>query len=455
MTYNPILNTDSYKFSHFLFYPEESKEMYSYLESRGGRYPYTMFFGLQPILDRFAIPVTEDHVKEAKRFNSLHGTPFNYDGWMYIVKQHQGRLPVEIKSVLEGTRVPTRNAMVTIRNTDPACAWLTSYLETALLRVWYPTTVATRIDLMKKKIKPFFEETSDNLQNLQFALIDFSSRGSTSYESSEIGGSAYLVHFQGSDNVPAVQFTNENYSCEMSGFSIPATEHSIMCSFGEEDEKSSLEYIISKIEDGGVVSIVSDTWNIYRACEYLVEMSDMIKSRNITVVVRPDSGEIDDVLPEVIRIISNGFGTITNSKGYGVINNAKILWGDGIDEENCDTPFEIAKEMGISADSVLTGSGGGLMQKDIDRDTCKFAVKGSNIIVGNESRPIAKDPITDLGKRSKKGKFVLLENRTFTIEESLAMDDVDSRNMLQTSFLNGKVIRRQSIDDIRNIANRE
>lgn len=448
-----ILNTDSYKFSHFKFYPKGTTEMYSYLESRS-EYGYTLFFGLQPILSELEKRITTADVYKARAFAVLHGVPFNYDGWMHIVNNHDGRLPVEIKAVKEGTLVPTRNVLVTIRNTDPECAWLTSYLETMLLRIWYPISVATRILNMKKNIKYFYTKTCDTMDNFPFALLDFSSRGCSSLESSKIGGSAYLTQFLGSDNIPAVDFVNEHYSSDMSGFSIPATEHSIMCSFGEDDEQDSLKYIISQIEDGGVVSIVSDTWNIFRACKYLVELSDYIKSRDITIVVRPDSGEIKDVLPKVIDIISKGFGTTENSKGFKVINNAKILWGDGIDEHTCADPFRIAMGMGISADSILTGSGGGLMQKDIDRDTYKFAVKGSNVIVNGKSIPISKDPITDKGKRSKSGKFVLLENRTFTEEESFAMDDVSSRNMLETVFLNGDIKRHQSIDDIREISER-
>lgn len=447
---NLILNTDSYKMSHFNLYPEGLTEMYSYMESRGGVYNSTVFFGLQPILKELEYGVSMKDVYYAKSFAEKHGVPFNFEGWKDICL-NLGYLPIEIKAVKEGTIVPTGNVLLTIRNTHPNHAWLTSYLETLILRTWYPITVATRIYSMKQNIKPFFEETCDNMNNFPFAILDFSSRGCSSYESSQIGGSAYLANFIGSDNVPAVEYVNKYYESDMSGFSIPATEHSIMCSFGEDDEKESLKYLIDQTEAGGVISIVSDTWDIYRACGYLAELADYIKSKNITVVVRPDSGDIEDVLPKVVGIICKGFGSVENSKGYEVINNAKILWGDGIDERSCTKAFDIAKKLGLSADSILTGSGGGLMQKNIDRDTCRFAVKGSNVIVNGKSRPIAKDPVTDRGKKSKKGKFVLLENRTYSEEEAFAMDDVESRNMLETVFLDGKILRHQSIDEIREI----
>lgn len=448
---NLILDTDSYKMSHFLGYPLGTTEMYSYLESRGGRYDSTVFFGLQPILDRLAQGITPDDVKQARFFAEKHGVPFNEDGWNDIAYRLNGKLPVEILAVPEGTIVPTRNVLATIRNTDPKHAWLTSYLETMLLRVWYPTTVATRIYNMKQAIRPFFDRTSDNYDGLPFALLDFSSRGVSSLETSQIGGAAYLAHFLGSDNVPAVDYVNKNYDSEMSGFSVPATEHSIMCAYGGENEFSSFEQLVDRMGmEGGILSVVSDTWNIFRAVEMWVRLADKIKAKNLTLVVRPDSGEIRDVLPHVIKTISEGFGTTKNSKGFGVINNAKILWGDGINEDTVTEAFKIAEEMGISADSIITGSGGGLMQANIDRDTCKFAVKGSNVIVDGDSRGISKSPITDQGKESKRGKMSLLAGSGGQLYTSCVSDDVfGDKNILRPVFRNGEVLSRTSIDDVR------
>lgn len=452
--YNIILDTDSYKLSHFAGYPKGTTEMYSYMESRGGQYHETVFCGLQPLLTKLAKPVTMNDVWEAQAFAKKHNVPFNYDGWAYIVLKLDGRLPLEIKAVKEGSVIPYKNVLLTVRNTDPNCAWLTSYVETLLLRTWYPITVATRIYNMKKKIKVYFEETADTLDSLPFALLDFSSRGVSSYETSQIGGTAYLFHFLGSDNIPAVRYVNDHYNSEMSGFSVPATEHSIMCSFGEDGEQDSFEYLIDNMaEEGGILSVVSDTWNIYRACDYWGNLADKIKAKNITLVVRPDSGEIEEVLPQVLAKLSTYFGTTENSKGYRVLNNVKVLWGDGINEDTCDLPFQIAKEMGISADSILTGSGGGLMQVDINRDTNKFAIKGSNVIVNGKSIPIAKNPVTDSGKQSKKGKMALLktENGYETFCGNIDYFVSGQKNQLETVFLNGEIKRFQTIDEIRKL----
>lgn len=456
MTYNLLLDTDSYKLSHFLGYPKNTTEMYSYLESRGGKYDKTLFFGLLPILEKLkGQVVTQAKIEQAEAFAKKHGVPFNREGWMRILYTHDGRLPIEIRAVKEGTLVPYKNVLLTIRNTDPTCAWLTSYLETMLLRIWYPITVATRIYEMKQKIKQYYEETSDTLDSLPFALLDFSSRGVTSYETSQIGGAAYLANFLGSDNIPAVDFVNKLYKSEMSGFSVPATEHSIMCSFGEDGEEASFEYLLENMaQPGGIISVVSDSWNIYRACEYWNKLAPIAKAKNVTLVVRPDSGEIDEVLPEVLSILEEGFGFTMNSKGYKVLNNVKVLWGDGINEDTCTLPFEIAKTIGISADSIITGSGGGLMQVDINRDTNKFAVKGSNVIIDGVSIPIAKNPITDSGKQSKKGKLKLLYNKETnqygTWTDSDQYFDV-AKDQLDLVFLDGEIKRTQTIDEIRKL----
>lgn len=444
---NIILNTDSYKMSHFLGYPKDATEMYSYLESRGGKYDELIFAGLQPILKELEKGVTKEDVEEARVFAEKHGVPFNLEGWNHILEEHDGLLPVEIKAVPEGMRIPTSVPMLTICNTDPKCVWLTSYLETMLLRIWYPITVATRIAKMKDNLRPYYKETTDSEEVSPFAILDFSSRGVSSLEQSEIGGFAYLLSFMGSDNVPAVDFTNKTYGSDMSGFSVPATEHSIMCSFEEENELQSFEYLLDNMaQEGGILSVVSDTWDIFRATESWVLLRDKIIEKNVTLVVRPDSGEIEDVLPHVLKTLEEGFGYDTNSKGYKVLRNVKVLWGDGINEDTGYLPFEVAKQLGISADSIMTGSGGGLMQQNIDRDTAKFAIKGSNVIVNGKSIPISKSPVTDKGKRSKSGKFSVVP-----LEEGIdwVNHENDNHDLLEMVFRNGQILRYQSLENIR------
>lgn len=458
MTYNFIKDTDSYKLlSHFGSYPDDLEYVFSYAESRGGRYPATVFFGLQPLLAKIAAnPVTMEQVEEMNVFAMNHGGSFNYDGWKLLVERHGGRLPLRIKAVPEGTLVPTRNVLCTVENTDPDFAWLTSYIETALLRqIWYASTVATRIFHMKRGIAEQFEATTDGgiaSPNFPFALLDFSSRGCASYEANEIGGAAYLAHFLGSDSVPAVDFVNRHYhpASGMSGFSVPATEHSIMCSWGSKREYVAMKEIITRFGGPGkIVSLVADTWNVFEAAEYLASIADWIKSTGTTLVFRPDSGELIDVLPRALNALQSGFGSTINSKGFYVLNGVKVLWGDGITEETFIDAFDIAGSMKISADSIMIGSGGGLMQRDIDRDTCKWAFKASAVKFAgsDEWKGIRKDPITDKGKQSKEGRLVLHKDPAggyMTVDEREGFPSV-----LQTVFENGGLYNAQTIDAIR------
>jgi nicotinamide phosphoribosyltransferase len=426
MKHNLILNSDSYKCSHWKFYPEGTTEVYSYLESRGGKYPKTLFFGLQGLLKEYLFtPLKLEDVQYAADFAKEHGT-----------------------------LVENSNVLMTVQNTDPALPWVTSYIETLMLRLWYPITVATRIYYMKQKIKPYFDKTSDS-GFMDFALLDFSARGNTSYESSMIGGGAYLLSFSGTDTMAAVDYVSQLYGGKILGFSIPATEHSVMTAYGLENELASFERIIDLTEEGTTVSVVSDSWNIFDAVEKWSSIAEKIKAKNITLVVRPDSGDVRLVMGEVLRNLKRGFSSTTNSKGFEVLNNVKVLWGDGINEDTVTIPFEVAYDNKISADSVLTGSGGGLMQVDINRDTNKFAFKASNMIINGVSTPIAKDPITDFGKRSKKGKLKLAHYNSkdegsgyITLTESMTGYEI-AQDELQTVYFNGQLIYNESMETIR------
>lgn len=452
MIYNPILNSDSYKMSHYLFYPEDTEEIYSYMESRGGRYKENLFFGLQGFLAQYlTLPVHKFHIEEAADFAANHGVPFNREGWEHILKYHQGFFPVEIRAVKEGSVIPTSNILLDVRNTGgPETAFITSYIETMALRLWYPITVATRGLYMKRKLKPYFEASSDT-GNMDFAVLDFSARGCSSFESNQIGGAAHLVNFKGSDSMGAVQYVKEYYGDKIQGYSVPATEHSIMCAYGEENELESFKRMIERAPEGGILSVVSDTWNIYAAVEKWTTLREMIRNKGITLVIRPDSGDIKHVLREIFPVVAAGFGTTKNSKGYHVLNDCKILWGDGMNENTIVYPYAVALDNGISADSVIAGSGGGLMQADIDRDTSKFAFKASNIIINGISKPIAKNPVTDPGKVSKSGKMKLVKTvhegyKTLTGKE-VEFDSLD--NQLKTVYRDGVIYSTVTMDEIR------
>ena len=290
--HNIMLATDSYKASHYRQYPLGTQTIYSYFESRGGEFDSTVFFGLQYYLKRYleGVVVTKEKIDEAEAIINAHmgAGMFNRAGWEHILNKHGGKLPVSIKAVAEGSAIPTHNILMSIENTDPVCYWLTNWLETLLVQVWYPTTVATLSYNIKKMITSFLEETGDP-SGLLFKFHDFGYRGVSSQESAALGGAGHLVNFRGTDTMAAIMLAREYYGAEMPGFSIPAAEHSTITSWGREHEVDAFRTMLDKYPSG-LVAVVSDSFDIYAACSELwgKQLKDKVIGRDGTVVVRPD-----------------------------------------------------------------------------------------------------------------------------------------------------------------------
>ena len=268
---NIILNTDSYKSSHYLQYPQGSEYISSYIEARNGKYEETLFFGLQAFIKEYLLtPITKEDIDEAQLIIEAHGLPFNYDDWVYILEEYDGYLPLEISAVKEGSLIPLSRPLVQVVNTDSRLPWLTSYIETILLRaIWYPTTVATLSYSIKKTIKSYLDETAEKTHELiPFKLHDFGARGTSSEESSTIGGMAHLVNFMGTDNLSAIVGARKYYSADMAGFSIPASEHSTMTAWQKEGEQDAYANMVKEFaKDGKIFAVVSDSYDIFNAIE--------------------------------------------------------------------------------------------------------------------------------------------------------------------------------------------
>ena len=412
ITKSILLNVDSYKPSHWLQYPPKTQCIFSYIESRGGVFPDTTFFGLQMFLKEYlSKPITLQDIEQADTFLKAHGVPFNREGWMGILKKHNGKLPVRIKAVPEGTTVPTKNVLLTVENTDPEFYWVTSYIETALLRsVWYPTTVATTSRSIKKIIKEALEETGDPT-GLPFKLHDFGARGVSSFESAGIGGAAHLINFMGSDTISGALTLMEYYNAtEMPSFSIPAAEHSSITSWGKENEADAYANMVKQFgREGSLVAVVSDSYDIINACKiWGTTLKQQVIDSGATVVVRPDSGHPATVVLQVVQELERGFGCTTNAKGFKVLNNVRVIQGDGINELSIRGILMNLKFAGYSADNVAFGMGGALLQH-MNRDTQEWAMKCSWAMIDGVGVDVFKDPIGDTSKKSKKGRITLIE----------------------------------------------
>jgi len=450
---NIILNTDSYKSSHYLQYPPKSEYVSSYIEARGGEVDASLFFGLQAFIKAYLLrPFSQSDIEEAKAIVTAHGLPFNEEGWQYILDTYDGYLPLEISAVPEGMLIPLKCPLVQVINTDKKVPWLTSYIETALLRaVWFPTTVATISYNIKQIIKRYLEETSDNAEaELPFKLHDFGARGTSSQESAMLGGMAHLVNFQGTDTLSGIIGARRYYGAEMAGFSIPASEHSTMTSWLREGESDAYANMVQQFGGKGkIVAVVSDSYDIYNAVSNIwgKALKEQVKQSESTLVIRPDSGEPREIVLEVMKRVYEAFGGYKNSKGYIVLDDSvRIIQGDGVDAEAIRDILEILKREGFSADNIAFGMGGGLLQKP-NRDTLRFAMKASAICVDGEWRDVYKDPITDSGKRSKKGRLALTcDFETVRVEEL-----GERENLLEPVFRDGELLREVCFDEVRDL----
>ena len=458
---NFILKTDGYKPSHWLQFPANATNPFLFFESRGGALEFRTFFGLQYILERHlaGVVVTRADVEEADAFFALYYAGadrpvFNKAGWLHIVERYDGKLPLRIKAVPEGTRVPAGQVLMTIESShpeDPETLWLPGWVEGLLSQVWYPTSVATISRAMKDIVLQALEKTGDP-SIIDFQVHDFGYRGSTSDESAGIGGAAHLVNFRGSDTLRGILIAREHYAEPMAGHSVPAAEHSTITSWGREHEADAYRAIQERFPTGPV-SVVSDSYDIYRAVKNIWggELRELVLARNGVLIIRPDSGDPTVVVPEILELLGEAFGYTTNAKGYKVLNpKVRVIQGDGIALSTLQSILDSIALAGWSADNVCFGSGGGLLQK-VDRDTFKFALKCSSLSVNGEERDVIKDPITDPGKRSKAGRLKLVRNPDNTF--ATVREDDPRPNELVTVFHNGEVTQRYSFADIRRRAN--
>jgi nicotinamide phosphoribosyltransferase len=462
-----IIRTDSYKLSMWLQYPKDTVRISSYIESRGGE-DQSVFFGLQAFIREYMMNrITMRDIDRAEKIVLAHGLPFNREGWEIIVNEYDGFLPLEIEAVPEGTVMETHNAQVQIVNTDPRLFWLTSYVETAMLRgIWYPSTVATKSRKMKKIIAAALHKTSDVPVNdqIMFKLHDFGARGASSSETAMLGGMAHLINFMGTDTVEALVGAMEYYNTDnVPGFSIPASEHSTITSWGgPAGEVNAFENMIDQFAGPGkLYACVSDSYDIYAAARDLWGgvLKDKVIAAGGTLVVRPDSGDPETVPVEVIGILMDRFGYTVNSKGYRVLPPyIRLIQGDGINEHSLPRIIENMIAAGYSIDNIAFGMGGGLLQA-WNRDTLKYAMKASaRQDTAGVWHDVFKDPISDRGKVSKKGRLGLIKECGIgscgykTVPKSVA----DSKgNLLRTVYSNGNLLVEDTFEVIRDRAKLE
>ncbi|MCC6701937.1 MAG: nicotinate phosphoribosyltransferase [Fluviicola sp.] len=477
---NPLLLTDGYKVDHRRQYPTNTTLVYSNWtprKSRNESIDKVVFFGLQYFLKEYVMRQFEsgffNQPKEqvvkayARRINNYLGE--NSVGTQHIEALHDlGYIPMVFKALPEGSKVPFKVPMFTMYNTVPAFFWLTNYFETLLSAVvWMPCTSATIALEYRKVLDKYALETSSMPAFVDWQGHDFSMRGMAGIEAASISGAGHLLSFTGTDTIPAIEFLenyyNANSDTELIGGSVAATEHSVMCMGTNEGEFETFERLITAIYPKGIVSIVSDTWDLWKVLtEYLPRLKEQVLSRDGKVVIRPDSG--DPVLiicgnPEgktdaerkgVVELLWDVFGGITNDKGFKELDaHIGAIYGDSITVERATRICEGLKQKGFASTNVVLGIGSYTYQYNT-RDTFGFAMKATYGEVNGEGRAIFKDPITDDGtKKSAKGLMKVVQNGdSFSLLDQVTWEE-EATGALKEVFRDGQLLIDYSLSEIR------
>jgi nicotinamide phosphoribosyltransferase len=466
---NPLLATDVYKIGHMTQYAPGTTKVVSYLMARSNKvYDKTVFFGLHYWLKRYftrriTMEMGHGFIENA---NAILGPQSDEVKARIKSLCELGYIPLEIKAVPEGTVMPTGNVLLTITNTHPDFFWCVGFFESLILKVWDAISTASCSYTYLRTTKGFYEKTCDSLDGLEYAVHDFGYRGCSSEAQAALTGLGHLLSFNGSDTVPAREFGMSYYnvypSYPLMG-SVPASEHSVMCSFGKQDELEAFRHML-RLYPTGIVSIVSDTYDVYQALTTFAEkLRPEILSRDGKVVFRPDSGHPEDIIcgdpkaaegsPEflgAIRLLDKGFGSTVNSKGYKVLNpKVGLIYGDGMYLERYIRTLERLEKMGYAASNLVIGVGGIL--RNHSRDTLGFALKAVYVEINGQPRDIEKTPITDKKKQSHKGRVALvIEDGEYKTIDQCSDEDL-KRCVLQTVFKDGEIINFPNFAHMRNM----
>lgn len=472
-----ILLTDGYKLDHRRQYPENTEYVYSNWTPRSCHYypeatEGAVVFGIQYFIKEYLMKQFQQDffnkpkdvaVAEFKRRVDTFLGPNNV-GTKHIEELHDlGYLPIRIKALPEGTLCPIRVPALTFINTHPDFFWLTNYFETLIsTTLWLPMTSATTARLYKKELIRHARKTGFKDVDLNFLIHDFSMRGMAGVEAAIMSGMGHMTSFCGSETIPAIAGLEEYYNAdvneELIAATIPATEHSVMCAGGKEDELETFRRLITEIYPTGFVSIVSDTWDFWKVMtEYLPKLKDEILARDGRLVIRPDSGDPVHIIAGYKQGDFENWQEQTeaqNKMGYKVLNpKVGIIYGDSITLERQKEIYKRLEERGFAATNLVPGVGSYTYQYK-SRDSLGFAMKATWCQVNGEGREIFKDPKTDDGtKKSLKGLICVQSDGDRYIAEDQVTKEQEDKSCLQTVFEDGKLVKEWSLRQIRDNVN--
>jgi len=471
--YGTAGDTDSYKFSHPAQYEAGVNRLMSHIFSRGSdKYTKVQWFGLQLIIKEYLLDrLTHEQVDNIIAFQQSHlfgvEIPNLEIALRAVVDDYDGYMPLKIRAIPEGTVIPTKQLLATVESAveDERIIALTTYMETMIMRVWAPTTVATTSYHIKEIIYDGLLKSADDADaEIPFKLHDFGSRGVSSFESAAFNGAAHLVNFMGSDTTVGIMAANIGYNEEMAGFSIPATEHSTTTSFGRDGEEAFLEQVFDNFaKPGAIFATVADSYDIMNFVENITPKfkARLIKS-GATWVIRPDSGDPVETPIELVRRLARIWGFTYNGKGYKVLDNVRVIQGDGIDIEDVRAIVDGLLAENFSISNIAFGMGGGLLQKN-NRDTLKFAMKACAKHKNGVWEDVYKDPtiydattwkpVRSSFKKSMAGRLELMYNGTEYVTVRVeAVPEYEANGykaMLETVYDSGVLVRDMTLAEVR------
>lgn len=462
-----LFQTDGYKVDHRRQYPKGTTYVYSNLTPRNGRDPEDkgiIFFGLQFVLDRYFNEQAEDGffnrpkqlvIDEYQNFLNGYLGPNDIGTDHIAALWNLGYLPLEIKAVPEGTFVPYGVPVLTIENTHPDFFWVTNYIETLISSaLWHACTSATTAFKYRKLLEGWALKTVGDTSFVDFQGHDFSFRGQTSPESAALSGAAHLTAFAGTDTIPAIPLLQHYYNATgMIGVSVAATEHSVMCAGGEDDEQATYNRLLD-LYPSGILSVVSDTWDYWNVLtKILPALKDKIMFRAGKLVVRPDSGDPVKILcgdpattggsPEykgTVQVLWELFGGTKTEKGYKALDeHIGVIYGDSINLERAEAICAGLAAKGFASTNVVLGIGSYTYQY-CTRDNHGFAMKATWCEIDGVGHDIFKKPKTDNGgKFSAKGRLAVVRNEAGvpTLHQELLTRVDNPDDLLQTVWIDG------------------
>jgi nicotinamide phosphoribosyltransferase len=485
MNYSPALLTDFYKISHRHQYPPGTSTVYctwTARESEIDGIDHVVVFGVQAFIQRYFVDYFQTNFFDRPReemVDDYSRVIRNTLGVTNPATDHLealwdlGFLPLEVRALPEGTLVPLRVPSVTFVNTRPEFFWLTNFVETLFsTESWLPSTSATLAFEYRKLFERFARRTGADPAVLPFQGHDFSFRGMSSVEAAASSGAGHLLSFVGTDTIPAILFLEQYYGAntdlELVGSSIPATEHSVMSAYGNEmpdDELATFERLITEIYPAGLVSIVSDTWDLWRVVgEYVPRLKETILTRDGRVVIRPDSGDPVDIITGqgsldgsladqgVVEALWNIFGGVVTNEGYRVLDpHVGVIYGDQINLFTATRTLQRLEEKGFASSNVVFGIGSHTYQRT-NRDTFGHAFKSTAVTIDGREKAIFKDPRTDPHhmKRSLRGRVAVTHDGVdLRATDGLLSHQTITGDLLRVIFRDGATSNVESLATIR------